>query len=89
MLEEKTLYQKHDSYRYTLPLKNWVDWISTRRDKNRSLKNKHFEKDPKAKKEKKILMTTFYNFALIIETGWAVGMVKPILKTGNLNDDLY
>ena len=28
-------------------------------------------------------MTTFYNFALIIETRWAKKVVMPILETGN------
>ena len=29
------------------------------------------------------LMTTFYNFALKIETSWAKKVVKPILETWN------
>ena len=28
-------------------------------------------------------MTTFYNFAFIIETNWAKKVIKPILETGN------
>ena len=28
------LHQKHESYKYVLPLKNWVDWITTRQVKN-------------------------------------------------------
>ena len=28
------LHQKHESYKYVLPLKNWVDWITTRQEKN-------------------------------------------------------
>ena len=31
--------------------------------------------------------TTFNNFPLKIETGRAARMVKPILKTRNINDD--
>ena len=29
----KMLHQKHESYKYVLPLQNWVDWITTRREK--------------------------------------------------------
>ena len=33
------------SYRYVLPLKNWVDWIRNRQEKNvTTFKNVHFEK---------------------------------------------
>ena len=28
------LDQRHKSYKYVLPLKNWVDWITTRQEKN-------------------------------------------------------
>ena len=47
------LYQKHKSYKYVLPLKNWVDWITTRQGKisqsQKCLRN--FEKKcPKIKK---------------------------------------
>ena len=31
--------------------------------------------------------TTFHNFAVEIETGWATRMVKSILKTRNVDDD--
>ena len=31
--------------------------------------------------------TTFHNFALKIETGWATRMIKPILETRVANDD--
>ena len=31
-------------------------------------------------------MTTFHNFALKTEAGWATRLVKPILKTRNVND---
>ena len=30
----KMLHQKRESYKYVLPLKNWADWITTRREKN-------------------------------------------------------
>ena len=32
-----------------------------------------------------LFITTFYNFALEIETGWGKSMVKPILETINAN----
>ena len=31
-------------------------------------------------------MTTFYNFALKVETSWAKKVVKSILETSNVND---
>ena len=31
--------------------------------------------------------TTFHNLPLKIENGWATRMVKPILKTRNVNDN--
>ena len=31
--------------------------------------------------------TTFHNFTVEIETGWATRMVKSILKTRNVDDD--
>ena len=64
---------------YTLTTtENWVDWISTRRVRERAWKLKnisffHF-------------MTTFYNFALKIETSIAKRVVKPISETRNFND---
>ena len=33
------------------------------------------------------LKTTFHSFALKTETGWAMRMVKSILKIRNVNDD--
>ena len=73
-LKGKMLHQKHESYKNAPPLKNWVDWITTRREKNvTNTKMVHFEKKcPEIKKKKHIftLMTTFYNFTLEIETSW-------------------
>lgn len=34
-------------------------------------------------------MTTFYNFAVKIETSWGKRVVKPILKTRNPNIIMY
>ena len=34
-------------------------------------------------------MTTFHNYPLKLETGRSTRMVKPILKTRNVNDDAY
>ena len=28
------LHQKHESYKYVMPLKNWVNWATTRGEKN-------------------------------------------------------
>ena len=33
-------------------------------------------------------MTTFYNFALKIETSWAKKVINPILETWNSNDGI-
>ena len=33
MIKGKMLHQKHESYKFILPLKKWIDWISRRRDK--------------------------------------------------------
>ena len=53
----KMLHQKCGSYKYVLPLKNWIDWTTTRRQKNvtnsnyHNLKSAHFgKKCPKIKK---------------------------------------
>ena len=27
-------HQKNEPYKYVLPIKNWVDWIATRQEKN-------------------------------------------------------
>ena len=82
-------HQKHESYKYGMPLKNWVDWITTRREKNvANTKMVHFEKKcPEIKKTTYFpLMTTFYNFTLKIETSWTKKVLKPILETWNAND---
>ena len=71
------LHQKHEPYKYVLPLKNWVYWINTMQEKNfltSKLENIF------------TLMTTFYNFTPKIETIWAKKGVKSILQTWNVND---
>ena len=40
----------------------------------------------KIKKHIFLLMTTFYNFTLKIETSWAKKVVKSILETWNVSD---
>ena len=44
LLREKMLHQKHESYRHALPVKNWVDWISTRGEKMLQTQKCTFEK---------------------------------------------
>ena len=53
-----------------------------------NLKNVFFEeKGPKVKNLTTLnFMTTLYYFALNIETGWYTRVVKPILKSKNVND---
>ena len=70
--------------------KNWVDWISTIPDKMLQAPRKYtfWEKEPKNLKNITILhhMATFHNFALKIEVGWVAKVVKPILRTRNVNN---
>ena len=40
----RMLHQKRGSYKYVLPLKNWVDWTNTKREKIVNLKNVHLTK---------------------------------------------
>ena len=46
------------------------------------------KKVPRNQKTFSPLMTTFYNFALKIETNWAKKVVKPILETLNAASDV-
>ena len=79
------LHQKHESYKYVLPQKKWVDWLTTRQEKNVTNSKMCILKKmcPKIKKIFFPLVTTFYNFALKIETSWAKRVVKPILESWN------
>ena len=83
------LHQKHESYKYVL--KNWVDWIITRRQKNVTTSKMHILRRSAQKIKKKhtcLLMTTFYNFTPKIETSWVKKVVKPNLETWNANDNI-
>ena len=79
------------SYKYVVPLKNWVDWITTRREKiSQSQKCTLWKKStPKLKHIIFPLMTTLYNFALKIETSWAKKVVKPISETWNAANNVF
>ena len=81
------LHQKDESYKYVLPLKNWVGWISTRQEK-KSTTSKTYILRKRAPKFKNLFfhfMTTFYNFALKIETRGAKRVVKSISETRYVN----
>ena len=83
------LPQKNEFYKYVLPLKNWVYWITTRREKNVTASRMYvFVKNCLKVKNMLFfhLVTTLYNFALKIETSWAKRARKPILETWNAND---
>ena len=84
----KMLHQKRGSYEYVLPLKNWVDWTTIRREKTvTSLKMYILGRS--AHKLKNIVfpfMITFYDFVLKIETSWAKKDFKLSLETWNVND---
>ena len=68
------LHQKHESYRYILPLKDLFSWISTTlaRKNVATLKMYIFF----------YFMTTFHNLALKIETSWE-RVIKPFFETRN------
>ena len=82
------LHQKRESYKYVLPLKNWVDLTTTRQEKNVTSSNMYIlgRSAQKLKNHIFALVTTFYDFALKIETNWAKMDVKPSLETWNVND---
>ena len=84
------LHLKHESYEHALSLKNWDDWITTRWQKmSQPQKFKFWKKCPKIKKHIIfLLMTTFYNFDLKIETSSTKKVVKPILETWHAANDL-
>ena len=84
------LHRKHEPYKYVLPLKNWADWITTRREKMpQCQKSKFWKKFVQNLKNIIVsLLTTFYNFDLKIESGWAKKVVKPILETWNAASDV-
>ena len=84
----KILHQKRESYKYELPLKNWADWTTTRREKDITTSKMYIlaRSAPKLKKHIFPLMTTLYDFALKIETSWAKKGVKSSLETWNVND---
>ena len=63
------LYQTHESYKYVLPLKIDFSEYPVSEKKCHDLRNVHFEeKCSKIKKKSSPLTTTFYIFALKIET---------------------
>ena len=68
--------------------KDCLDRIALKWEKCHKFKNVHFYK--KSGKVKNMIVlnftTAFHNFAIIIETGRATRVVKPILKITNVND---
>ena len=84
----KILHQKYGSYSYVLPLKNWVNWTTTRREKNATTSKMYILRRSVQKLKNTFfpLMATFYDFALKIETSCAKKDVKPSLETWNVND---
>ena len=56
-------------------MKNWVDGITTRREKN-AITSKMYILRRSAQVP---LMITLYNFALKVETSWAKKVIKPII----------
>ena len=57
-------------------------------EKSHKLKNVLFGKSVKKLKNISPLTTTFYNFALKMETSWAKRVPKPILETWNAPNDV-
>ena len=76
--------------RYILPLKNWTDRISTRREKYATISKMYAFLRKRAEKLKNVLlfhsMTAYHNFALKTENSWVERVVKPILDTRNTTD---
>ena len=71
-------HQKHVAYRFEPPMKN----LSKKKCFN--IKNKQFEKkDPRFENTIFTFMTTFHNFAIKIESGWAKRWLRSfwILET--------
>ena len=84
-------YQKHESCKYVLPLQNWIDWITIWRETNVATLKMYILKKSSLKLKKTWffpLMTTFYNFALTIETSQANKVVKHILEAWNGANDV-
>ena len=54
------LHQKHESYKYVLPLKNWFHWIITRQEKNVTTAKMYILRKSALK----------LNFTLKIKTSW-------------------
>ena len=65
IVKRKNASSKTRTYKYILPLKNWVDCITTRQEKNVATSKMHIMRRG-VQKLKNIfpLMTTFYNFTL-------------------------
>ena len=63
-LRGKMVHQKQKFYKHVLPLKNWVDWMTTRQEKNITSLKMYILRRSVQKFLKNIfsLMTTFYNF---------------------------
>ena len=66
IVKRKVLHQKYESYKYALPLKNWVDWINTRQQKNVTNSKMYIlrRSAQNLKKHIFLLITTFYNFSI-------------------------
>ena len=83
------LHQKHESYKYVLPLKNKVDWITASQEKTSQTQKWYIFRWSSHKLWKKYicpLMTTFYNFTFKVETSWAKKVLNPILETWKNKD---
>ena len=85
----KMLHQKHESQTAVIPEKHWVDWISTRWEKNVTTSKMNILRERTQKLKNKGIfhfMTTFYNCSLKIETNWVNRVVESILETRNASD---
>ena len=81
LVRGKMLHQKDESYNYVLRLKNRVDWINTRQEKNVTTSKMYiYRRSTQKLKNICPLMTTFYNFTLKIETSWAKKVLGPFWK---------
>ena len=84
----KMLHQKRESHKYVLPLKNWVDWTTTRREKNVTTSKIYIlgRSTQKLKNTFFPLWLPSMTLVLKMETSWAKKDVKPSLETWTVND---
>ena len=67
-------------------MENWIDWVTTERKRVSASIMYILSKSAPKNHYFFPILSTFYNFALKIETSWAKKVVKSILETWKAND---